>query len=183
MTVETRCNDSKIEIRKTDGKTRSVGGYAAVFDQPADIGGYFTEVIAPGAFSASLANDIRALVDHDTGRIIGRTAANTLRVREDDKGLAVEIDLPDTGDGRDLAALIERGDLSGMSFGFTVTKQTWDETDPDNVIRTLEEIDLHEVSIVAFPAYDGTSVALRSWKRTARTSKHTISPLRPAACG
>jgi len=93
--------------------------------------------------------------------VIGRSTAGTLRMAEDKTGLSVEIDLPDTTDGRDIATLIERGDISGMSFGFIVTKQTWDETG-DVPKRTIEAVELHEVSIVAFPAYDDTTIAMRS---------------------
>lgn len=144
-----------------DGKV-TVAGYAAVFGEVADIGGYFQEVIARGAFTNSLRTaDVRAYFDHDRGRVLGRTSSGTLRLREDQKGLAVEIDLPDTTDGRDVKALIERGDVSGMSFGFFVLRQEWDETiDPPK--RTILEVELREVSIVSEPAYDGTTIALRS---------------------
>lgn len=157
MTLETR--GRPIEKRAEGGK--KVAGYAAVFNSETDIGGYFREKIAPGAFSDSLKADVRALLDHDHGRVIGRTAAGTLRLSEDEHGLSVEIDLPDTSDGRDAAVLIERGDLDGMSFGFVVTKQSWDETG-DTPLRTIEKVELHEVSIVAFPAYGDTSIAMRS---------------------
>lgn len=160
MSLETRTLTRPLEVRAAD-KGRTIGGYAAVFNSTADIGDSFREVIAPGAFAGALSQDVRALVDHDTGRVIGRTTAGTLRLSEDATGLAVEIDLPDTTDGRDLATLIERGDVSGMSFGFIVTKQTWDETG-DIPIRTIEAVDLREVSVVAFPAYDDTTIALRS---------------------
>lgn len=157
MSLEKRARP--IEIRAEKGK--KVGGYAAVFNSETDIGGYFREVIAPGAFSEAVKQDVRALLDHDSGRVIGRTSAGTLRLTEDDKGLAVEIDLPDTSDGRDAAVLIERGDLSGMSFGFIVTHDEWDETG-DVPVRTIHKVDLREVSVVAFPAYDDTSIAMRS---------------------
>lgn len=148
------------ELRADDnGKT--VKGYAAVFNQETDIGGSFREVIAPGAFKGSLGNDVRALVDHDSGRVIGRSKAGTLRMKEDKHGLAVEIDLPDTTDGRDLAKLLERGDISGMSFGFRVTHDEWDET-KEIPTRTIRAVELFEVSAVAFPAYEGTDIALRS---------------------
>lgn len=143
----------------TTGKTAV--GYAALFNSDADIGGYWVERITPGAFSATIDADVRALVDHDTGRVIGRTSAGTLRLAQDGKGLAVEIDLPDTSDGRDMAVQLALGNLTGMSFGFVVTKQTWDET-VEPPVRTIEAVDLHEVSIVAFPAYEATEVALRS---------------------
>jgi HK97 family phage prohead protease len=147
---------------RADGGKMTVGGYAAVFGEAADIGGYFREIIAPGAFANTLKSaDVRAYFDHDSGRVLGRSSAGTLRLKEDAKGLAVEIDLPDTSDGNDVRTLIERGDVSGMSFGFMVTKQTWDETG-EVPVRTIEELDLREVSIVSEPAYDGTSIALRS---------------------
>lgn len=160
MTLEKRTLSSPVEVRKAENK-QTVAGYAALFNSAADIGDAFREIIAPGAFSETIDGDIRALVDHDTGRIIGRTTAGTLRLKEDDKGLAVEIDLPDTTDGRDLAVSLERGDISGMSFGFRVTHDEWDET-KDLPVRTIHKVDLFEVSAVAFPAYDDTSLALRS---------------------
>lgn len=163
MSLETRTLIRTPDVRAT-AKGRTVGGYAAVFNSRANIGGYFEEIIAPGAFDDALMQDVRALVDHDTGRVIGRTKAGTLRMKQDDTGLAVEIDLPDTSDGRDLATLIERGDVSGMSFGFVVTKETWDET-TEPPMRTIQALDLREVSVVAFPAYDDTSIAMRSLEK------------------
>ena len=176
MTLETRSLPRPLEVRAAGSSGRTLGGYASIFNSPADIGGSFREIVAPGAFSDALKADVRALIDHDSGRVIGRTTAGTLRLAEDDTGLAVEIDLPDTSDGRDLATLIERGDISGMSFGFVVTKQAWDETG-EVPIRTIEAVDLHEVSVVAFPAYDDTSIGLRSLSefRTARTKAHNFS--------
>ena len=160
MSLETRTLTRSPEVRATE-KGRTIGGYAAIFGSTADIGGHFREVIAPGAFADALSQDVRALIDHDSGRVIGRSTAGTLRMSQDATGLAVEIDPPDTSDGRDLVTLIERGDVSGMSFGFIVTKQTWDETG-DIPTRTIQAVDLREVSVVAFPAYDDTSIALRS---------------------
>jgi uncharacterized protein len=160
---EMRVNVERLEVRAGEGaSTRTVVGYAAVFNSQADIYGCWTEVIAPGSFERSLReNDVVALYHHDGGRVLGRKSAETLRIREDAKGLAVEIDLPDTSDGRDLAVLIERGDVSGMSFGFITRKQEWDETvDPPK--RTILDVDLREVTITAFPAYADTEVGLRS---------------------
>ena len=139
-----------------------IAGYAAVFGGEADIGGSFREVIAPGAFTETLKTaDVRAYFDHDRGRVLGRTSAGTLRLKEDAKGLAVEIDLPDTTDGRDVKTLLERGDIDGMSFGFVVTHDEWDETS-DPPMRTIHAVSLREVSVVSEPAYGDTSVALRS---------------------
>lgn len=151
-----------VEHRADGNGKMTVAGYAAVFGEVADIGGWFKEVVARGAFTNTLKTaDVRAYFDHDTGRVLGRLSAGTLRCQEDEKGLRVEIDLPDTSDGRDVKALVERGDVSGMSFRFVTVRQEWDETvQPPK--RTLLEVRLGEVSIVSEPAYDGTSVALRS---------------------
>lgn len=149
--VETRAEDEK----------RTLAGYAAVFNSDTDIGGWWTERVAPGAFTDTIGGDIRALIDHDTGRIIGRTKSGTLRLKQDERGLAVEIDVPNTTNGNDLWELVERGDISGMSFGFRVTKQEWDET-IDPPVRTIQAVELFEVSAVAFPAYDDTEIGKRS---------------------
>jgi HK97 family phage prohead protease len=139
---------------------RRLEGHAAVFGEAARIGG-FSETIQPGAFSRSLAKggDILALVDHDAGRLLGRTSSGTLRLAEDRRGLAFELDVPDTALGRDLLVLAERRDLGGMSFSFIAKRDTWPAADR----RVLHDVDLLEVSIVqAHPAYAGTSVTARS---------------------
>lgn len=161
--LERRAAVQQIE-RRAAGDLVTVAGYAAVFGEEANIGGFFREVIARGAFAESLRTaDVRAYFGHDRNRVLGRMSVGTLRLREDEKGLAVEIDLPDTSDGRDAQVSIQRGDISGMSFGFNVRAngQEWDESQPIP-LRTLLAVDLIEVSIVGDPAYDGTSVALRS---------------------
>jgi HK97 family phage prohead protease len=159
-TIEKRGGLLGVESRAA-GEKRTLVGYAATFNSPADIGGWWMETIAPGAFADQLTADVRALVDHDTGKVIGRTKSGTLRLSEDSKGLRVEIDVPETTVGNDLWVLVERGDISGMSFGFVVTKQEWDETvDPPR--RTIQAVSLAEVSAVAFPAYDDTTIGKRS---------------------
>lgn len=166
---------AKIEKRagtqplKVNGQT--IGGYAAVFNSPADIGGHWIEVIAPGAFAETLRSggDVLALYSHELERLLGRRSSGTLRVVEDAKGLAVEIDLPDTSDGRDVAVLVERGDLKGMSFGFVVTHDEWDETqEPPR--RTIHAVDLREVTVTATPAYEDTELGMRSLQRAREDS-------------
>ncbi|MBY3386397.1 HK97 family phage prohead protease [Rhizobium laguerreae] len=158
--IEKRSYVGAVEHRADDGK-RTLIGYAAKFERLAMIGSYFQEKIAPGAFATAIGGDIRALVDHDAGRVIGRTKSGTLRLSEDGTGLRAEIDIPDTTDGNDLWVLVERGDISGMSFGFRVTKETWDETG-DVPVRTIQAVELFEVSAVAWPAYEDTTIGLRS---------------------
>jgi HK97 family phage prohead protease len=156
--IETRTNSTKFEIRELDGSNgMTFTGYAAVFDSPSQPLP-FTERIAPGAFKRSLAarNDIKLLWNHDTSTILGSTRAGTLRLEEDRIGLRVTADLPDTQAGRDAAYLIRRGDVDSMSFGFSVPSggDTWSD---DGSERILNSVRLHEVSIVAFPAYTSTA--------------------------
>lgn len=119
------------------------------------------ELIKPGAVTASLAGrDILALVDHDAGKVLGRTRSGTLRLWEDERGVSFEIDLPETTAARDVLALVERGDAGGMSFGFTVPKggDEW-----RGLRRTLHTIVLHEISVItSHPAYAVTTVEARA---------------------
>lgn len=140
-------------------KGRKLEGYAAVFGVEARISD-FTEIIRPGAFRASLAGDVLALCDHDPAKVLARTKSGTLRLSEDSRGLAFELDVPDTTAGRDMLELVERGDAGGMSIGFNVPDggQRWRDD-----LRELVQVHLHEVSVVSsWPAYEGTVVTARS---------------------
>jgi hypothetical protein len=151
-----------LELRAEKGQPTKLSGYAAIFNKLSVPTWGFQEKIEPGAFTKTIKrDDVRALVEHDPARIVGRNVAGTLRLAEDDVGLKVSVDLPDTNTGRDVAVSIERGDLSQMSFGFYVVSQRWETKDKAD-IRTIEEVELFDVSVVAFPAYEETSVALRS---------------------
>jgi HK97 family phage prohead protease len=174
MKIEKRAMMQAPEMRRA-GERRTVAGYAAVFNSEVDIGGEFREVIAPGAFAKALQrDDIRAYFNHDSGRLLGRSSKGTLRLREDEHGLAVEIDLPDTSDGRDVEALIARGDVDGMSFGFYPEVDLWDFT-MDPPVRTLMDVRLFEVSPVsAPPAYDATSIGLRSEAEAREKAKQIV---------
>ena len=158
----------RLEVRAAEGVSIAspgkLGGYAAVFDSEADLGD-FIEVVRPGAFTRSLkaSGAILALYDHERRSVLGRVSAGTLRLREDSAGLAFELDLPDTGIGRDLAVLVERGDISGCSFGFVTPAggDAW-STRGDKPMRELRSVDLHEITITPTPAYPDTTVAKRS---------------------
>jgi hypothetical protein len=159
-------NDLKFEKREDGGV--SLSGHAAVFDEIGE-GWGFDEKIAPGAFRESLKNDdIRALWNHDTSIVMGRKKAGTLELREDDRGLHVEISPPDTEAMRGFIASIERGDVDQMSFGFEPVREEWDDVSDRNdlkiPLRTLLEVRLFEVSPVTFPFYEGTDIALRNFE-------------------
>jgi len=160
--VERRTFD--ISLKREDGEAKKMTGHAAIFNEETRIGSWFREKIAPGAFSESVQkDDIRALFNHDANFVLGRNRAGTLTLKEDDKGLAIEIDPPDTSFARDLAISMERGDISQMSFAFQVLGDEWEGGETDNLdLRTITKVKLYDVSPVTFPAYDGTDIALHS---------------------
>lgn len=144
----------------TENDSPKVIGYAARFNEWTDIGGMFRERILPGAFKKTLKEaDVRALIEHDPMLIIGRNKAGTLRMVEDKKGLAVEIDIPDTSYGRDLVVSMKRGDKTQMSFGFQAIQS---DDDYNKETREIREAKLFDVSVVSFPAYPTTTAQVRS---------------------
>ncbi|MEB8646010.1 HK97 family phage prohead protease [Bacillus cereus] len=162
-TKETRTFDiTKLSTRDaTEEQPSKITGYAAVFNSKTTIGGWFDEVIEPGAFARSLSenSDIRALFNHNWDNVLGRTKSGTLRLEEDEKGLKFEIELPNTSVGRDLAESMSRGDINQCSFGFWITEENWDYN-VEPALRTIKEVELYEISVVSIPAYDDTEVSL-----------------------
>lgn len=148
------------ENRDGDGGLPKITGYAAVFDKKSEDMG-FREIIRHGAFTRTLKEgaDVRALVGHDPDKILGRNTAGTLDIEVNKKGLKVSIQPPDTTVGRDTVESIRRGDLDAMSFGFRTVDDEWNE---DYTERELLDVDLFDVSVVAFPAYQQTSAAIAS---------------------
>lgn len=146
------------ELRAATG--RRLIGLAAPFDREARVSG-FTEIIRPGAFAKTLGAgaDILALVDHDPGRLLGRTISNTLRLSESNRGLEFEIDVPETQLGNDILALAARGDIGGASIGFRATQEAW----PSRDRRELRAVQLMEISVIhSHAAYRDTHVSVRS---------------------
>lgn len=156
-----------------DASSPKIAGYAAVFNQRSEmLGGFFVEVIAPGAFDDVLGQDVRGLFNHDPNYLLGRTASGTLRLAVDARGLAYEIDTPATQTIRDLVVEpIKRRDMSGSSFAMRVAQggDTWHEEPGGVVVRTIYKIaELRDVGPVSFPAYPDSSAAQRSmdaWKQ------------------
>lgn len=165
MELERRfCEQHGLRIeQRADGEDRRIVGYAAVFNSlSVELWG-FRERIAPGAFTASLGDDVRALWNHNTELVLGRTKSNTLSLAEDATGLRIEISPP--ASAASYLETIERGDVDQMSFGFRTLEDTWDEDEEGVIIRTLKKVKLYEVSPVTFPAYPATSVGVRSEER------------------
>jgi uncharacterized protein len=172
--IEFRTFDADVtEIRASEqGDGMTFGGYAWKYDAPSlPLGHGFTERIAQGAFTRSLKSrvDIRAYVNHNDELLLGSTRAKTLRIEDRSDGGYVEIDLPNTSWGNDIRVLTERGDIQGMSFGFSTVRDKWSE---DGAERTLLAAKIHEVSVVTgVPAYPQTTASVRKlMPLAARTS-------------
>ncbi len=165
MKHETRNFDADFELREDGDELRFVG-YAAKFNSPSEDLGGFVETIEPGAFRKSLRsrNDVKLLINHDMGRVVASTRGGTMKLIEDEVGLRVEASLAPTSEGKDLAILLRRGDLSKMSFGFSVMKDSWNN---DMTQRTLKSVRLWEVSVVSMPAYSQTEAMMRSLDKAA----------------
>jgi HK97 family phage prohead protease len=160
--IERRAFDFELRAA-TEAATPKMRGHAAVFNSTADLG-YFCEIIEPGAFTKTIANDdIRALWNHNADIVLGRNKSGTLTLSEDETGLATEIDPPDTQWGRDLQVLMKRGDISQMSIGFyTIGERS--EKRAGVYYRIITEIQLFDVSPVTYPAYEATDISCRSTK-------------------
>lgn len=179
--VEYRTFDADItEVRATeDGEGMTFGGYAWKYDVPS-LPLPFTERIAPGAFTRSLKSrvDIRAYVNHNDELLLGSTRAKTLRIDDRADGGYVEIDLPPTSWGNDIRALVSRGDITGMSMGFSAVKDDWND---EGTERTLLAGKLWEVSVVTgVPAYPQTTASVRKFQPLAQRTATDVEELSDA---
>ncbi|MGG3924911.1 HK97 family phage prohead protease [Metabacillus fastidiosus] len=156
----------QIQVREAENGLKTISGYAVKWEMKSHPMGYyrrFKEQFKKGAFTDSLTqDDQRALWSHNTAQVLGRTGNGTLRLFEDDVGLRFELDLPNTTLGSDTYESIKRGDIDGVSFGFQMLKEEWDESDRDNITRSILKAKLLEISPVAFPAYPDSQVSARS---------------------
>lgn len=191
-TIERRFTAGAVEIRAEAEGKRKVRGYAAVFGADSDNLGTekyrMIERIEPGAFDDVLADDVRALFNHDANLILARSkgGTGTLSLGVDERGLWYEFEAPDTQAGRDLMVSLARGDVDQSSFAFTVRKegQKWEEETRDGITtarRTITRVSrLYDVSPVTYPAYPDATAALRSFDEFKREATPT-TPAAPAA--
>lgn len=170
---------------REDGDDLVIEGYFAVFNSNYDLGYGMSESIAPGAFTDTLADDIRALINHDTTLVLGRTSAHTLDVRQDEHGLWGKVKInPNDQDAMNLYARVKRGDVSQCSIGFDILDEET-EYRGEEVHWTIKAVKLWELSACTFPAYQETAIAARSadkaelekrraeaWKAKLRTKLH-----------
>jgi HK97 family phage prohead protease len=157
---EVRVNSTSFEVR-AEGDGMTFTGYASVFNSPSEDLGGFIEYVAPGAFKRSLQsrNEVKLLWNHDAGEPLASLRGGTMQLVEDEIGLKVTAQLPNTTRGRDVAELLRTKVIDSMSFGFNVIRDSWSR---DGQTRTLESVRLFETSIVSFPAYASTTATVRS---------------------
>ena len=147
---------------RENGEELTIEGYFAVFNSNYDLGWGMSESIAPGAFTSSLAGDIRALVNHDTTLVLGRTSAHTLEVKQDERGLWGKITInPNDSDAMNLYARVKRGDVTQCSIGFDILDEETEYRGED-VHWTIKDVKLWEISACTFPAYEETAISARA---------------------
>lgn len=159
----------QIRSMQSDLKTRAeqngemyIEGYFAVYNQETELWPGAYEEIVPGAFDDTLSNDIRALVNHDPNLVLGRNKAGTLELKSDSRGLWGRIKInPNDTDAVNLYERVKRGDVDQCSFGFNILDEETEWREDGTVKWRLKKIDLHEVSVVTFPAYEQTGVQAR----------------------
>lgn len=158
---------TKFETRE-DGEEHvpHISGYFATFSDVYEIAPGMTESIAQGAFSRTLGGDIRALVNHDTTLVLGRTKAHTLELKEDEHGLWGDITInPNDVDAMNLYERVKRGDVDQCSFGFEIVGEETEVRPDGSVHWTLTDVNLFEVSACTFPAYKETNISARNAER------------------
>ena len=159
---QVRCIPQAFQTREAESDLY-IEGYFAVFNSEYPLWDDVSEIIKPGAFTNSISGDIRALINHDTSLVLGRTKSGTLTLKQDERGLwgSVRINRDDV-DAMNLYARVQRGDVDQCSFGFAIKSETFRDLGNGKYRWEIEEIDpLYEVSVCTFPAYEGTSVSAR----------------------
>lgn len=147
---------------REDGDVPVIEGYFAVFNSDYQISPSMSESIAPGAFTRSLSGDVRALINHNTDLVIGRTVAHTFELRQDERGLWGRVTInPNDSDAMNAYERVKRGDVSGCSIGFEIVSERTDISDNGDVHWTIEDMELFECSVCTFPAYEATSISAR----------------------
>lgn len=156
-----RTAESNFETRE-DGEDLIIEGYFAVYNSNYDIYEGMSESIAPGAFAETLGNDIRALTNHDTSLVLGRNRAGTLELRDDSHGLWGRIKInPNDQDALNTYERVKRGDVNQCSIGFNILSEETDFREDGSIHWTITKIDLFEVSVCTFPAYEETNISAR----------------------
>lgn len=160
---QTRSLHTELTTRaEGDNQDMFIEGYFAVFNTETELWPGAFEQLAPGSFDETLGNDIRALINHDTTLVLGRNKSGTLELKTDSRGLWGRVKInPNDSDAVNLYERVKRGDVDQCSFGFNILQESVDFRDDGTVKWTIEKVDLHEVSVCTFPAYEETGVQAR----------------------
>lgn len=180
--LNSRKSQKLVRTIQTELQTREeesepiIEGYFAVFNSDYDMGWDMHESIMPGAFSNTISDDVRALINHNSTLVLGRTTAHTLELREDSHGLwgRIRINTKDT-DAMNLYERVRRGDVNQCSFGFDIISEETEFRDDDSVHFRITEVKLYEVSPCTFPAYEETSVSARNRETHEELLKRSIN--------
>lgn len=179
---QTRSLQTELTTRaETESDEMVIEGYFAVFNKQTELWPGAYEELAPEAFNETLGNDIRGLINHDTTLVLGRNKSGTLELKADSHGLWGRIQInPNDSDAVNIYERVKRGDVDQCSFGFNILKEDTDFRDDGNVKWTIRKVDLHEVSVCTFPAYEETGVQARKvemeqhQQRQLEHKKHTL---------
>jgi HK97 family phage prohead protease len=181
--AERRFTAVRVEIRAA-AESRTIGGYAALFDSPSQNLGGFREIIAPGAFNRAASRNwpgggtgVLARYNHDDNILLGNTDSGTLRLSVDETGLRYDVDVPETGTAAGVFELVQRGDVRSSSFAFVTDDEEWSTDDSGFPVRTLRQVQLLDVAPVNTPAYLDTSVGLRSLAKKFDASPEEVRAL------
>ena len=165
MNREVRASLTQFETRE-ENEFPHISGYFNVFSDVYEIGPGMTESVDRHAFDNTLAGDIRALTNHDTTLVLGRTKAHTLELRVDEHGLWGDVTInPNDQDAMNLYERVKRGDVDQCSFGFNIVSEETEFRDDGSIHWRITEVELHEVSVCTFPAYEDTNVSARQAQR------------------
>lgn len=160
---QTRTRPSEFRAREADDGKKTIEGHFVLFDTPTELFPGCFETISADALDASMENDVRALINHDSTLVLGRKKAGTLEISKDEKGLLGRIVINEHDqDALNLYARVQRGDVNQCSFGFDIREEIsdFDEATGESHF-TITDIDLYEISVCTFPAYEGTEVTAR----------------------
>lgn len=180
LKMETRYTAAVVS---TEAEGRTLTGRPIVYSSPTDIGGWFREVIAPGALNDADLSDVRLCLNHDTGYVYARArkgnSGNTMEITPTEGGLDFSATLSDSPAARDLYEAVARGDISGMSFMFTVSEDSWTDLETDYPTRTINKIGtVIEISAVTFPAYEATTINARDGKEALESARQAVETAR-----
>lgn len=163
---QVRAQLTEFQTREEADQAPHITGYFSVFGGVYEIGPGMTESVDRHAFDKTLGGDIRALTNHDTTLVLGRTTAHTLELRVDEHGLWGDVTInPNDQDAMNLYERVKRGDVDQCSFGFNIVSEETEFRDDGSIHWTITDVELHEVSVCTFPAYEDTNVSARQAQR------------------